>query len=101
MGFLSKLKETLFGPPTDYDALLKEGAVIVDVRTKQEFQHAHAKKSQNIPLSNLGAKVGALKGKKVILVCKSGGRAGQAKSMLAQNGIEAYNAGPWQTVKSL
>jgi len=101
MGLISKLKEALFGLPVDYSALLKEGAMIVDVRTKQEFHQGHAKKSQNIPLSNLSTKVGTLKGKKVILVCRSGGRARQAKSMLAQNGIEAYNAGPWQTVRSL
>lgn len=101
MGLLSKLKEALMGPSVDYSELMKEGAVIVDVRTKQEFQQGHAKKSVNIPLTNLSNKVGTLKGKKVILVCRSGGRAGQAKSLLAQNGIEAFNAGPWQKVKSL
>lgn len=101
MGLLSKLKEALMGPSVDYSALVKEGAVIVDVRTQQEFGQGHAKKSVNIPLSSLSNKVGSLKGKKVILVCRSGGRAGQAKSILSQHGIEAYNAGPWQTVKSI
>lgn len=96
MGIFNNLKSSLFGPSVDYHELIRGGAVVVDVRSPQEFQGGHFKGSKNIPLSSLGTKVSKLKGKQVILVCRSGARAGQAKSLLSQKGIEAYNAGPWQ-----
>lgn len=77
---------------------IKSGAVIIDVRTPGEFNSGHAKGSKNIPLNQLSSKMNALKGKEVIVVCKSGGRAMQAESMLKQAGIDAINAGPWQAV---
>ena len=41
------------GSPTDYTALLKKGAQIVDVRTPIEFGDGHIKGSINIPLDKL------------------------------------------------
>tara|TARA_R110000737_G_scaffold193924_1_gene215157 strand:- start:18637 stop:18936 length:300 start_codon:yes stop_codon:yes gene_type:complete len=99
MGFLTNLKNTLFGSGMDYKEMIKGGAIVVDVRSPQEFKSGHAPGSKNIPLGNLSSKVSELKGKEVILVCLSGGRAGQAKNMLTQAGIKAHNAGPWQRVR--
>tara|TARA_B110000046_G_scaffold57595_2_gene64340 strand:- start:17337 stop:17510 length:174 start_codon:yes stop_codon:yes gene_type:complete len=56
--------------------LIKDGAVVIDIRSPQEFQSGHAKGSKNIPLQNLNSKVNQLKSKEVIIVCKSGMRAG-------------------------
>ena len=39
-----------FGPKTDYAQLLKEGAIILDVRSKGEFSGGHIKGSVNIPV---------------------------------------------------
>ena len=100
MGFFQSIKEQLFGVPTDYKALIKAGAVVIDVRSPQEFQSGHAKGSKNIPLQNIEGKAKQLKGKEVILVCKSGMRASQAKSILTRNGVTCHNAGAWQSVKS-
>ena len=36
---------------------------------------------------------------KIVLVCRSGGRAGQAMSILNTSGIECVNAGAWQNIK--
>ncbi len=36
--------------------------------------------------------------KKVIAVCRSGARSGQAASFLKQQGIDAINGGQWQSV---
>lgn len=76
------------------------GAVIVDVRNKAEFETGHAPNSINMPLQSLGLELKSLKGKTVILVCRSGARAraraGQAKALLSSNKITAYNAGRWQ-----
>lgn len=92
---LEGLKKMLGIKTVDYDQLLANGAVLIDVRTPGEFKSGHAKGSKNIPLQNLGGQMKGLKGKEVVIVCQSGMRASQAKSMLAQNGITAHNAGSW------
>ena len=51
--------------------------------------------------TSLKSKTSTLKGKEVLLVCKSGGRAGMAKSILKKEGIIAHNLGPWQKVQNL
>ena len=48
----------LFGPKTDYKELHKNGGVIIDVRTKGEFNYGHIKGSVNIPLDRLNAQIG-------------------------------------------
>ncbi len=98
MGFFQNIKKQIFGTPVDYIALIAKGAVVVDVRSPQEFQSGHAKGSKNIPLQNLNGKIKQLKGKEVIVVCKSGMRAGQAKNTLLKNEITCHNAGAWQNV---
>ena len=98
MGFLEKLRGALTGEQVDYTALIKEGAVVVDVRSKEEFREGHVKGSKNYPLQSLGGNVKDLKGKTVVLVCRSGARAGQAQRMLQNNGITAHNAGAWQNI---
>ncbi|MBY0425450.1 MAG: rhodanese-like domain-containing protein [Cytophagales bacterium] len=79
---------------------LEHGAVIIDVRTPAEFSAGHAKNAKNIPLSNLSSQVSEIKKwkKPVILCCASGARSGQGTAMLSQQGIEAYNAGPWSSL---
>ena len=101
MKILSYLKNKLFGPSVDYEELMQNGALLVDVRSPQEFNAGHAKKSKNIPLNVLKSKTASLKGKEIILVCKSGGRAGMAKSILKKEGIIAHNLGPWQRAQTL
>ncbi len=86
------------GKSVDFRALIKEGAVVVDVRTKDEFRMGHAKKSINIPLHNLANKLDLLQGKTVVVVCRSGARSGQAMTFLKNKGIESYNARAWQNV---
>ena len=76
---------------------LEEGAVIVDVRTPQEFNEGHISNALNIPVQQIEARVSTLKkkNKTVILCCKSGGRASRAKSILLKNGVKAVNGGSW------
>ena len=94
------LLKKLFGPGTDFNALLDQGALIVDVRTPQEYREGHIPQSQNIPLDQLKNKIADLKkkNKPIITVCRSGSRSGMAKSMLSQAGIEVYNGGPWTSL---
>ena len=94
--FLSKL---FGGSKVDYSERIKNGAVVIDVRSPQEFKSGHFKGSKNIPLQNIGASISNLKGKEVILVCRSGGRAASAKATLVRSGIVAHNAGAWQNLR--
>jgi phage shock protein E len=96
MSFLNKLKNIFFGPePSFYKELIKNGAVVIDVRTNEEFDAGHLQGSLNIPIKALKKKAGELKGKEVVLVCKSGVRAATAKGILNSQRITAHNAGPW------
>ena len=90
------------GPQTDYNALLKSGAIILDVRTKGEYQSGHIKGSINIPLQTLEANIGKLKkDKPVITCCASGMRSASAKGILQSKGFkEVYNGGGWASLQS-
>jgi phage shock protein E len=75
--------------------------IIVDVRTPEEWQNdGHAECSVNYPLDKLQDKINDLKlYDHVVLVCRSGGRAGSAKRMLEEAGIKnVENLGAWQNV---
>lgn len=76
---------------------LDKGAVIVDVRSSEEFRAGSNPKSINIPLGELAQKLQTLdKSKPVILCCASGARSGMAVSILKENGFkDVINAGAW------
>lgn len=99
LGFIKKL----FGPGVDLAEKMNEGAIIVDVRSPGEYAGGHVKGSKNIPLGNIEAKLDTIKkwNKPVITCCASGMRSGSAASTLKRNGVEAYNAGPWQKADRL
>ena len=94
--FLKKL----FGPGTDFKALKENGAIIIDVRTPQEYDHGHIQGSKNIPFDKIQREVKTIKSfnKPIITVCKSGARSGMAKSILKSAGVEVYNGGPWNVL---
>ncbi len=82
---------------------LDRGAIIVDVRTPQEYKQGHVRSAMNVPLPNIESRVGTFqkKGKPVILCCRSGTRAGKAKKVLEKHGIEAINGGSWGNINYL
>lgn len=98
MGIFSRI----FGPSVDYAQLVKNGAIILDVRTPGEYAGGHIKGSKNIPLQSLQQQLKNLpKDKTIITCCASGMRSGSAKSMLQNNGFkEVYNGGGWSSLQS-
>ncbi|MBK7183162.1 MAG: rhodanese-like domain-containing protein [Bacteroidetes bacterium] len=90
------------GPKVDLAQLIKEGAIIVDVRSKAEYAGGHVKGSINIPLDQLGSNLAKLKKDKAIITCcASGMRSGVAKSQLKGKGYEnVHNGGSWMNVNS-
>jgi phage shock protein E len=78
----------------------QKGAVIVDVRTKSEYQQGHVADSKNIPLNEIKLKLNTIRkwNKPVITVCMSGSRSAMAKTLLKAAGIEVYNGGAWTSL---
>ena len=79
-----------------------KNAVIIDVRTYEEFSGGHIKNSKNMPLQSIETKINDIKklNKPIIVCCKSGMRSSQAHSILNRNGIEVMNGGGWQSLQS-
>jgi rhodanese-related sulfurtransferase len=98
----SRLKSLLgLGPTVDYAALIRRGAVILDVRTKEEYQSGNVKGSINIPVQELQQQMLKLnKSKPIITCCASGIRSSTARSLLISNGFtEVVNGGSWYNLK--
>ena len=77
--------------------LKSSGATFVDVRSAAEFAGANAPGTINIPLQELGRRLGEIpKSSPVVLCCASGTRSGMAKLMLRKNGyLNVHNIGTW------
>ena len=91
------------GPKTDYKALVKEGALILDVRSKGEYASGHIKGSINIPLDQLSSHLSKLgdKNKEIITCCASGMRSASAKGILKSSGFTAvHNGGGWMSLQN-
>ncbi len=99
---INAIKKMLgIGPQVNYAELVKTGAVILDVRTKGEYQQGHIKGSINVPLDTLGNNLSKFKKDKTIITCcASGMRSASAKSILKANGFaEVYNGGGWSSLE--
>src|SRR5690606_28053994 len=73
------------------------GAIIVDVRSKGEYEGGAIPGSKNIPLQNISSKMNEIKkwNKPVITCCASGMRSASAATILKNSGVEAMNGGGW------
>lgn len=99
-----ELIKRLLGIKTiDYAQLVKEGAIILDVRTKGEFGSGHIRGSVNIPVDQLGKNLQKFKDKKrpIITCCESGMRSATAKGILTSNGfVTVHNGGRWMSLNN-
>ena len=67
----------------------KDKAFLVDVRTPEEYASGSVEGAVNIPLSDIENRIKDFEGKpNIILFCRSGHRAGIAKSTLESYGIK-------------
>ena len=91
------------GSQTDYSELIRQGAIVLDVRSKGEFEGGHIKNAINIPVEQLSNNLSKLKDKNkcVICCCASGMRSGTAKRILESNGYKAVvNGGGWHSLQN-
>lgn len=66
-------------------------STVVDVRTAEEFAAGHLRDAKNIPLADLGTRIGELeksKGRAVVVVCQTGARSDKAVRQLAAAGFD-------------
>jgi len=87
MGFFDFLKQQDVNKGVE-DFRNAEGAILVDVRTPQEYREGHIPGSKNVPLQQLD-KISAVTDNKdtpMFVYCYSGGRSRQAVSMLQHMG---------------
>ena len=67
------------------------GAVLLDVRTAEEYARGHVPGSRNLPLDQVEA--AELEQRPLFVYCRSGARSGQACAILRRRGYEAVNIG--------
>lgn len=100
VAFLAFKKYTQYKVLKLVPSLLKQGALIIDVRTNDEFISGNINGSINIPLGLLSEKLSELDNTKpIILCCASGSRSSIARRILKAKGFEnVHNAGTWSSL---
>ncbi len=73
-------------------ALVRGGAVLLDVREPDEWRAGHAPSARHIPLGELPRRASEVPlGRPIVVVCRSGRRSAQAASSLADAGRQVSN----------
>jgi phage shock protein E len=90
----------LFGRSGDVDSarareLVGKGATLVDVRSAEEYAGGHVEGAINVPVAELGGKMGQIpKDRAVVVYCQSGMRSARAAGALKEAGYtEVYDLG--------
>lgn len=90
-------------PAPTASATATDETIIIDVRSKEEWDTGHVKQATNIPHTEIGdriAEVTSDKDAKILVYCKVGGRAGKAKSTLEEMGFtNVVNVGGFDDIK--
>ena len=76
----------------------KNNYIIVDVRTKEEYEEGHVKDSINIPYDEIDENVDLDKDKIIMVYCKSGKRSSIAYSTLKDLGYDVLDLGAYDTI---
>ena len=74
--------------------LVVSGALLLDVRSAEEFASGHAAGAQNIPVDELESRMSELpRGHTVVTYCRSGARSRRAARTLRAAGFEVRDLG--------
>lgn len=76
----------------DAQLILEGGALLLDVRQDDEFALGHAPGALHIALNELPDHLARLdKGRRIVCVCRSGGRSSRASEFLLEHGYDVVN----------
>ena len=99
------LKRILFLNATKAQELLRQGAMIIDVRSRGEFESGHVPGAINIPLGELRVLLPTMvadKNEPLLVHCLSGGRSAIAKNQLHALGYtQVHNLGSLRRAQQL
>jgi len=82
--------------PAEAHRLVEKGALLVDVRSREEFAAGHLPGAVNVPVAELEGREGELgaKDRALVVYCRSGNRSARAAGILARGGFrEVHNLG--------
>jgi len=95
-GFFKKRKQAKF------QEFMKDDALLLDVRTTEEYSQHHIPKSKNLPAHLVEEQMSTLdKDQPLIVYCAMGGRSAIAAAKLKAKGFKTINAGGIKSVESL
>jgi phage shock protein E len=95
LGFCASACATTSG--AEARSLVAAGALLLDVRTAEEFAEGHLPGALNVPVNELEARLAELepKSRPIVVYCRSGLRSARARSVLLANGwARVENLGP-------
>lgn len=97
---LSKIKNIL---GVSNDKVIEKDAIVIDVRSKNEFASGHLSGAVNIPLEQVELHANSLKShSQIVLYCRSGNRSAHAKKILTDFGVtNVVDAGSLADVQTL
>lgn len=85
------------------EKLMKEGGVVIDVRTIDEFQEGHMPEAINLDFTSgqLESQLTKLdKSQNYFLYCRSGNRSAKATKLMQDQGFEkVFNVGGYESIK--
>jgi phage shock protein E len=100
MSWLSDLIGLVSGN-TGVRQALREGGVVIDLRTAYEYDQGHVPGALNIPIDRIKVNIGRIRDlrRPVILCCSAGVHCREATEILRNAGIaQVYNGGDWQSL---
>ena len=92
---------------SDAKQMIRDGALVVDVRTQSEWDQGHLAQAKLLPLPELAQRLrdveewaGGDKAKPIVVYCRSGRRSGEAKTILERAGFaRVENGGGYDDLK--
>jgi rhodanese-related sulfurtransferase len=89
----------------DAEEHLKNGAMVIDVRSPREFESGHLMQAQNMPLDRIEMLIASMvrdKNKWLLLHCSTGVRSGMAKKKLESLGFKnVFNLGSYDRARKI
>lgn len=83
----------------NFETIMKENEyIIIDVRTKDEYNESHLVGSINIPYDEIDQNTNLDKEKLIFVYCKSGNRSSIALKRLSNLGYNVYNLGSYSEI---